>query len=122
MKLFARGNETLAQVLGKKWRVPSCSLEALELAHSIGIDSRLVFEIERDCTEDLRESQSFEFSQDRFRRETFVEALNDGVQRYAGTGHIVPPVTLFNVFFGHRINYSGMPRPLAPPNKAAHAS
>ena len=102
MKVFARGSEALAQVLGKRWCVPLCGLEALLLAHSIGINGRLVFQVERDRTEDLGESQSFEFSQDRFRGESFIEALNDGIERYASTGLIVPTIALFDVFFRHQ--------------------
>ena len=101
MELFARVSKALAQVLRQGHRSPSRSLEALLLAHTIRIDCGLVFEVERDCTEDLGESQSFEFSQDRFRRKSFVEALDDGIQRYASAGHIVPTLALFDVFFGH---------------------
>ena len=86
MKLLSGGNKALAQILGKEWRVPPRSLEALELAHSISIDSRLVFQVESDRAEYLRESQSFEFAQDRFGRESFIEALDDGIERYAGIG------------------------------------
>jgi hypothetical protein len=101
MELFARVREALAQALWQGDRSSSRSFEALFLAHSISIDCRLVFEVERNCTEDLGESQSFEFSQDRFRRESFVEALDDGIQRYASTGQIVPTLALFDVFFRH---------------------
>jgi hypothetical protein len=109
MKLFARGNETLAQVLGKWCRIPSRGLETPLLAHSISINGRLVFEVERDRAEYLGERQSFEFSQDRFGGEPFVEALDDGIERYACTGQVVPAVALFHVFFRHQPNYSGVP-------------
>jgi hypothetical protein len=102
MELFARVSEALAQVLRQGHRSPSRSFEALLLAHPISINCRLVFEVERDCTKDLGESQSFEFSQDRLRRESFIEALDDGIQRDASTGHIVPTLALFDVFFRHR--------------------
>jgi hypothetical protein len=122
MELFARVTEPPAQVLRQGCRSSSRSFETLFLAHKISIDGRLFFEVERDCTDDLGESQGFEFSQDRFRRESLVEALDEGIQRYASTGHIVPALALLDVFFGHRVNYSGMPRPLATPNKQAHPS
>jgi len=101
MELFARVSEALAQVLRQRHRSSSRSFEALLLAHPISINCRLVFEVEGDRAEDLGESQSFEFSQDRFRRESFVEALDDGIQRYASTGQIVPALPLFDVFFRH---------------------
>ena len=101
MELFARVSEALAQVLRQGRRSPSRGFEALLLAHPISVDGRLVFEVERDRTEDLGESQSFEFSQDRFRGQSFVEALDDGIERYASTGHIVPTPALFDVFFSH---------------------
>jgi len=101
MELFARLSEALAQVLRQGHRGPSRSFEALLLAYPISINGRLVFEVERNRAEDLGERQSFEFSQDRFRGESFLEALGDGVQRYASTGHIVPTLALFDVFFRH---------------------
>jgi hypothetical protein len=101
MELFARVREASAQVLRQGRRSPSGSFESLLLAHPISINRGLVFEVEGDCAEDLGKSQSFEFSQDRFGRESFVEALDDGIQRYASTGHIVPTLALFDVFFGH---------------------
>ena len=59
--MFASGGEALEEILGKGCRVPACGLEALLLAHSISVDGRLVFQIERKPGE----SQSFEFRQDR---------------------------------------------------------
>jgi hypothetical protein len=37
---------------------------------------------------------------------SFIEALDDGVERYASAGQIVPTVALFDVFFRHQPNYS----------------
>lgn len=113
MELFARDSEALAQVLRQGRRNPSRSFEALLLTHPISINCRLVFEVERDCTEDLGESQSLEFSKDRFRGEAFVEALDDGIERYASASHVVASVALFDVFFRHWVNYSGISRQFA---------
>lgn len=107
MKLFPRGNEALVQVLGKGRRVPSRGGEALLLAHSISVDGRLVFEVKRDRAEYLRESESFEFPQDRFGGKSFIKALDDGIERYASAGQIVPAVALFYVFSCHQANYNG---------------
>ena len=71
--------------------------------------NQLAFEVERDCAEYLGESQSLEFSQDGFRGESFVEALDDGIERYASTGQIVAAVALLDEFFCHQANYSGNP-------------
>ncbi len=79
MEMFARGSQAQTQVLGKGHRARSCGFEALLLAQPISVNGRPVFEVERDYTEDLGESQSFEFAQDRFRRASFVEALDDRV-------------------------------------------
>src|ERR1700733_12748093 len=83
-------------------------LEALLLAHAVGIDGRLVFKVERNCAKDLGKSQSFEFRQDRFRREALIKTLDDGIERNPRTGYIVAAVALFDVFFRHRLNYSGI--------------
>ena len=80
MEVFTRGIEPFPQLRGQRRRSMSNSLETLLLAHTISIDGGLVFEVERDRSEYLSESQSFEFSQDRFRRESFIEALDDGVE------------------------------------------
>jgi hypothetical protein len=64
MELFARGSEALAQVIGKGSSAPSRPGKALFLAHSTGIEGRLVFEVERDRAEYLSKSQSFKFSED----------------------------------------------------------
>ena len=80
MKLFPRGNQALAQVLGKGCRVPSRGGETLLLAHSINVDGRLVFEVKRDRAEYLSERQSFEFSQNRFGGKSFIKALDDGIE------------------------------------------
>ena len=101
MELFARLSEALAQVLRQGHRSPSRSFEALLLAYPISINCRLVFEVGRDRAEDLGQSERIEFFQNRFGRETFIEALDDGVQRYASTGHIVAAIALFDVFFRH---------------------
>jgi hypothetical protein len=106
MKLLPRGNEALAQVLGKGCRVAPRGIETLLLPHSISVNSRSVFEVERDRAEYLRQSQSLEFSQDRFGRKSFIEALDDGIERYASTGQIVTTVALFDVFFRHQPDYS----------------
>lgn len=106
MKLFARGNEAPAQVLGKGSCVPPHGIETLLLAQSIGVNSRLVFEVERDRAEYLGQSQSLELPQDRFGGKSFIEALDDGIERYASTCQIVSTVALFDVFFRHQPNYS----------------
>ena len=107
--MFARGNEALVQVLGKWCRVPSRGLEAPLLAYSISINGRLVFEVEGDRAEYLGKSQGLEFSQDGFRGESFVETLDNGIERYASTCQIVATVALFHVFSRHHANYSGIP-------------
>jgi hypothetical protein len=80
MKLFARGSHPLDEILGKGRGVPARDFEALLLAHSISVDGGLVFQIESDRAENLGESQSFKFCQNRFRGEPFVEALDDGIE------------------------------------------
>jgi hypothetical protein len=65
MKVFAHASQALEQVLGKGGRVPTRGLEALLLAQSMSVDGGLVFKVERDRAENLGESQSFEFRQDR---------------------------------------------------------
>jgi hypothetical protein len=64
MELFARGGETLTQVLRKRCPRPFARPRSAALTYSISINSRLVFEIERDRAKDLRESQSFELQRD----------------------------------------------------------
>jgi hypothetical protein len=106
MKLFPLGSEALAQVLGKGHRVPPRGIETLLLAHSISVNSRLVFEVEGDRAEYLGQSQSLEFSQDRFGGKSFIEALDDGIERYASACQIVSTVAFFDVFFRDQPNYS----------------
>ena len=106
MELFARSDKALAQILRQGYRVSSCGLETSQLAHLIGINGRLVFEVECDGAEYLNKRQSLEFFQDGFRRESFVEALDNGIERYASTCQIVATVAFFHVFSRHHVNYS----------------
>ena len=112
MECFARRYEAFVQVPGKRCSIPPDGLEAPQPAHpvsglSVNTEGRLIFEVEGDRAENLSQCQSLKFGQDRFRGETFIEALDYGIERYTSTGQVAAAVTLFDVFFRHQPNYSG---------------
>ena len=112
MECFARRYEAFVQVPGKRCSIPPDGLEAPQPAHpvsglSVNTEGRLIFEVEGDRAENLSQCQSLKFGQDRFRGETFIEALDYGIERYTSTGQVVAAVALFDVFFCHQPNYSG---------------
>jgi hypothetical protein len=72
MELLARISKALEQLFRKGGRVTPRGLETLLLAHSISINSRLVFEVKRDRAEYMGESQRLEFCQDRFGGKSFI--------------------------------------------------
>jgi hypothetical protein len=77
-----RGIEPFAQFRGQRCGGATHSLETLPLAYAISINGRLVFEVERDRAEDLGQSERIEFFQNRFWREAFIKALDDGVKHW----------------------------------------
>jgi hypothetical protein len=107
MEVFARGGEALAQAL-REGRGPTRGLKAMLLTDSISIYCGLVFKVKGDRAEYLGESQSFEFSENCFRGESFIEALDNRIEGYARAGHIIAAVALFDVFFRHHANNSGV--------------
>ena len=102
MKILARSIDPSAKFLGKGCGGLAHGPEPLLLAHAVNIDGSLIFQIECDLAIYLGKRERFEFFQNRFGRKAFIKALHDGVKRYAGSGHIIAAIALFNVSFHHQ--------------------
>ena len=78
MNLVSCRVEALPQSGRQRVRTAAHGLKSLHLTHSIRINSRLVFEVERDGSEDLRESEGFEFAQgSAFGEKSLIETLGN---------------------------------------------